>query len=319
MPKYGYKNYIKISLIITAGLLLLTASTNYMIDPYNKMGNNKIGLYHSLDREIKNQITFFKHDAILIGSSKTGRINPDDIDLYKFYNASIDAVTPEEIFFYLKKYAIHEKFILIGLDFYMFNEREFPIKTMNKWYHNSYTTIEYLLGGKVLRDSKKSISMWLKKQKPYIIKKNGQKTISNSYKTRDYKKIIDFLCIHHYGNFHFSNERMAYLSKTKTLLKDRNIDCLVFINPLHEEVYTALQRLDSYELFIKWKQELKIIFPDLVDLSYSQYSAKNGFMKQDPYHYKPETGIAFLNKILNGFLTDRSAQSVGQKLVDLKI
>lgn len=311
MPKYGYKNYIKISLIITAGLLLLTASTNYMIDPYNKMGNNKIGLYHSLDREIKNQITSFKHDAILIGSSKTGRINPDDIDFYKFYNASIDAVTPEEIFFYLKKYAIHDKFVLIGLDFYMFNEREFPIKTMTEWYYNSYTTIEYLLGGKVLRDSKKSISLWLKKQKPYTIKKNGQKVISNSHKTRDYKKIIDFLSTHHYGNFHFSNERMAYLSKTKTLLKDRNIDRLVFINPLHEEVYTALQRLDSYELFIKWKQKLKIIFPNLVDLSCSQYSAKNGFMKHDPYHYKLETGTAFLNKMLNGFLIDRSAQSVG--------
>ena len=85
MPNCSYQKYIKLSLIITAMLLLLTAITNYMIDPYNKMGNNKIGLYFSLDREIKNQIAFFNHDAILIGSSKTGRINPDDINFYKFY------------------------------------------------------------------------------------------------------------------------------------------------------------------------------------------------------------------------------------------
>ena len=133
-----------------------------------------------------------------------------------------------------------------------------------------------------------------------------------SLRAKDYKKILDFLSTHHYSTFQFSNERLTYLEKTKALLEDRNIDYLVFINPLHEELYATIQRLDSYKLFIEWKQKLKRIFPDLVDLSYCHYSGENEFMKHDPYHYKPETGVAFLNKILNDFFSHRSPRKVGR-------
>ncbi|MFC1811222.1 hypothetical protein ACFL03_00860 [Thermodesulfobacteriota bacterium] len=272
-----------------------------MIDPYNRMGNNRIGLFHSLDRDIKNQIIFFNHDAILIGSSKTGRINPDELHFFTFYNASFDAATPEEIYFYLEKYAVHEKFILVGLDFFMFNEREFPLKIMSEWHNKSYSTIEYLLGGKVLRDSKKAVSLWLKNEKPYSIMKNGQKVLPKSSNPPDpqgIERAIDFLKRHHYGNVRFSDKRMEFIEKTKKLLEDRNIDYLIFVNPFHEEIYEAFKRMDSYKLFVDWKQKLKVIFPDLVDLAYSQYSAKDGFMPGDSFHYKPETGVAFLNNIL---------------------
>ncbi len=86
------------------------------------------------------------------------------------------------------------------------------------------------------------------------------------------------------------------------MLEERNIDYLIFINPLHEEVYEAFKRIDSYRLFLDWKQKLKAISPDCVDLSYSQYSTKNGFLESDPFHYKPETGAAFLNIIIRSYL-----------------
>ena len=103
MFKCSYKIYLNTSLIVAVSLLFSVATINYMIDPYNRMGNNRIGLFHSLDRDIKNQIVFFNHDAILIGSSKTGRINPDELHFFTFYNASFDAATPEEIFFLSRK------------------------------------------------------------------------------------------------------------------------------------------------------------------------------------------------------------------------
>ena len=309
MFKCSYKIYLNTSLIVAVSLLFSVATINYMIDPYNRMGNNRIGLFHSLDRDIKNQIVFFNHDAILIGSSKTGRINPDELHFFTFYNASFDAATPEEIFFYLEKYAVHEKFVLIGLDFFMFNEREFPLKIMSEWHNKSYSTIEYLLGGKVLRDSKKAVSLWLKNEKPYSIMKNGQKVFPKSFTPPDPQRIeplIDILKKHHYGNVRFSDKRMEFIEKIKKLLEDRNIGYLFFINPLHEKIHESLKGMPSYKLFIDWKKRLKLILPDLVDLSNSQYSDKDRFMANDCFHYRPETGVDFLNKIMSDARSSRS-------------
>lgn len=304
MLKCSYKIYFNVSLVVTISLLLSVATINYMIDPYGKMGNNRIGLFHSLDREIKNQIVFFDHDAILIGSSKTGFVNPDDLHFYSFYNASFDAAMPEEIFFYIKKYATHQKFVLIGLDFSMFNGSVYPVKPMTEWNRKTYTTIEYLLGGRVLLDSKKNVSLWLKNKPFYIIKKNGQKVVGKSSPDfRDNKKtqkILDFLETRVYGNMRFSDKRMEYLKRMKALLENRNIDYLVFINPLSEEVYDIIKNSGSYTIFMAWKKKLKVIFPNLVDLSYGQYSDEDKFTGSDPFHYKPETGASFLNKILSG-------------------
>jgi len=309
MLKCSYKIYLNTSLIIAVSLLFSVATINYMVDPYNRMENNKIGLFHSLDRDIKNQIIFFNHDAILTGSSKTGRINPDELHFFTFYNASFDAAAPEEIYFYLEKYAEHEKFVLVGLDFFMFNESVYPLKIMSEWHNKSYSKIEYLLGGRVLRDSKKAVLLWLKNQKPYSIKKNGQKVLPKSSNPPDPQRIeqtIDFLRKHHYGNVRFSEKRMEFIEKTKKLLEDRNIGYLFFINPLHEKVYESLKGMQCYKLFIDWKKKLKVILPDLVDLSNSQYSDNDQFMVNDCFHYKPETGVAFLNKIMSDARSRRS-------------
>ena len=215
----------------------------------------------------------------------------------------------KKFFFYLEKYAVHEKFVLIGLDFFMFNEREFPLKIMSEWHNKSYSTIEYLLGGKVLRDSKKAVSLWLKNEKPYSIMKNGQKVFPKSFTPPDPQRIeplIDILKKHHYGNVRFSDKRMEFIEKIKKLLEDRNIGYLFFINPLHEKIHESLKGMPSYKLFIDWKKRLKLILPDLVDLSNSQYSDKDRFMANDCFHYRPETGVDFLNKIMSDARSSRS-------------
>ena len=101
---------------------------------------------------------------------------------------------------------------------------------------------------------------------------------------------------------------MEYLKRIKKLLEDRNINYVIFINPLQEEVCSALQELDSYKLFIDWKEKLKILFPDIIDWSYSKYSARDYFMENDPFHYKPETGKLFLNEIMDNIGFNMAAE-----------
>ena len=304
MLRCGEKKYWTVSLMAAGCILLAIAAINYMVDPYNLLGNNTIGIFHSLDREIKNQIVSFDHDAILIGSSKTGRIDPAALSYYKFYNASFDAALPEEIYFYLEKYAKEEKVVLLGLDFYMFNENFFPLKPMVAWNTKNYSIAEYLLGGGVFNDARKSLSLWLNNNPPYLIKKNGQKIISKRESsvpvdTEKPKRIIEYVRKNHFGNFRFSNTRMEYIHKIKVLLEERNIKLLVFINPLHEDIYRMLKSSASFKEFIAWKKKLRVFFPDLFDLSNSPYSAKAGFTLDDPFHYTSETGASFMNKIMN--------------------
>jgi|TARA_Y100000294_G_scaffold89767_1_gene83710 hypothetical protein len=299
----SYINYLKIYLFFVGIFLALITVLNWTVDPYNEIGNNRIGLYCSCERQAKNKIVSFPHNAILIGSSKTNKVNPDDLCKYKFYNASFRGSTPEEMFFYLKKYAIKEKLVVIGLDFYMFNERQYPLANINKWSTHSFSIHEYLLSYNVFRDSLTSIGKWFLSV-PTMIKENGQ--INTYYKDREnevfndfvYNKWIQGLKNDIYHDFVFSKARMDYLKRTKIMLESRNIKHIVFINPLNKDVYSVLQALDSFRIFVEWKNELKNIFRDLKDLSYGEYSAKELFYNNDPFHYKPDTGRTFINSLL---------------------
>ncbi len=63
-----------------------------------------------------------------------------------FYNASMRGMVPEEMYFYLKKYLRNEKLVLIGFDFYMFNERELPLVRISDWNDLRYTKVEVPAG-----------------------------------------------------------------------------------------------------------------------------------------------------------------------------
>jgi len=123
MNQKKFKIYLCIFFSIFLSYYLVFIITITLVDPYNELGNNKIGIFFSTDRQAKSAISKYKHNAILIGSSRTLQIPPSQLNCYVFYNASFGEATVEEMFYYLEKYAIEEEFVLIGLDFYMFNEQ----------------------------------------------------------------------------------------------------------------------------------------------------------------------------------------------------
>jgi hypothetical protein len=305
----NYNRYLIFSGIVVGVLLILVAAFNYIVDPYNLLGNNRTGVYFWNERQIKDSILTYDHQAVLMGSSKTGYVNPDGLSCYRFYNASIRGAVPEEMFFYLKKYLRNEKLVLIGFDFYMFNEREFPLIKISDWNDVRYTLAEYLFGVHTVEASFKTLQKW-KNREPIIgMKANGQFAYPGStqaasaddapqYKKK-YNDIIKGVAKHHYGSFSFSGRRMAYVREIKKLLEEKGIPYAVFINPENLDVYDALQQLEAYSLFVSWKQEMKTIFPDIYDYSVSRYSARDGFYRDDPYHYTNATGKAFLNEIIN--------------------
>ncbi len=318
METLHYKRYLLFSGLVALLLLTGVAALNYVIDPFNLIGNNSIGVYFVNERQSKNAILTYEHEAILIGSSKTGYVDPESLACYKFYNASIRALLPEEMYFYLKKYLRNEKLVLIGFDFYMFNEREFPLVQMDDWDTVGYKPAEYLLGYHTLKSSLESIKKWKKKEVPAdVLKANGQFIFPSVIQERSAedlqkiekkrKDIIKGLMRNHYGGFFFSRKRMDVLRKLKAFLEEKQIPYAVFINPLHHDVIASLQKLDAYELFITWKQEMKTIFPDIYDYSIGHYSEDQWFYREDPYHYTIPAGQSFLNEIISHYCPKSSS------------
>jgi hypothetical protein len=99
---------------------------------------------------------------------------------------------------------------------------------------------------------------------------------------------------------------MSYVREIKNLLEERGIPYAIFINPLNHDVFAALQQIEAYSLFVSWQQEMKTVFPGIYDFSSSRYSARDGFYREDPYHYTNATGKAFLNEIINDFCSSGS-------------
>jgi hypothetical protein len=312
MKTLNGKRYLIFSGMAVGVLLLFVAVFNYIMDPYNLLGNNWTGVYFLNERQIKDAILTYKHEDILLGSRKTGYINPDGLSCYRFYNASMRGMVPEEMYYYLKKYLRHEKLALIGFDFYMFNEREFPLVRIKRWDDLRYETTEYLLGAEIVKASWKTLQKWRKKEKMHGMKENGQFDYPGASQApasagpqqqyeKPYQNIIRGLVQHHYYKFSFSQSRMEYVRKIKTLLEQRGIPYAVFINPLNHDVLATLQNVEAHSLFLSWREEMKTIFPDIYDYSLSRYSAREGFYREDPYHYTNATGIAFLNEIISDF------------------
>jgi len=311
------KKYL-IFFTVAAGILFMVAALfNYIVDPYNLMGNNPTGVYFVQERQVKEAVWTYPHEGLLIGASKTGYVNPDDLSCYRFYNASMRGMVPEEMFFYLKKYLRHEKLVLVGFDFFMFNEREFPLIRIADWDDLRYGRMEYLLSAETVKSSWKTLTKWRKKEKKHGMKANGQFDYpgaseapaspgSQQQYEKQYQDIIKGLVQNHYDKFSFSQTRIDYVKKIKTLLEENKIPYAVFINPLNHDVLAALQNIDAYLLFLNWKREMKNIFPDIYDYSISRYSAREGFYAADPFHYTNATGIAFLNEIIRDFCPDRS-------------
>lgn len=283
--------------------LATVAMVNFAVDPYGLLGRNTVGLYFLSERQIKQNITTIPHDAIIIGSSRVAKIDPEALHAYRFYNASFSSALPEEIYAYLKDYAFKEKVVLIGLDFYMFNEATFPLVNMRSFSSGQYTTYEYLLSLNVLLDSFKALTSHAANKKPLITEEGQYVRPGTARETFDPKKYIGWLDHYreeNYRDYAFSEERIQIVKQTRDLLKGRGIKAVFFINPEQRQIAQLTTDPALAPLYLRWKARLKAVIPDIVDLTSPVYGYTDPGLYEvnDPSHYLSSTGALFVNRIL---------------------
>jgi len=306
--------YAKRMLIVTAVLVGLAAAINVAVDPYSLYGWNRFGIFIGAERECKQ--TWLKripHNAILMGSSKLGFVDPRTLEVYEFFNASMGGAMPEEIEEYVRLHAPEGQPLVIGLDFFMMNEFCFPLRPSIKRDAADYW-VHYPLNLKALEYCWHTVRKGLLRRPPVVTawgQLNPEMTERKDATATqvDYSDGIPYLEHHHLRNYTFSETRLERLRELRRTLDTRKIPTVIVLNPMNEALRARIrERSDLEPQYQRWKAEMRGIFPDLIDLTESEYSKVQYFYKLDPLHFKPATGTEYLNKVIIPELGRRHAQ-----------
>ena len=82
-------------LAICAVSVLGLSLMNYLVDPFDRFGNNRLGVYVTAEREVKaDWVRKFPHNALYIGNSRMQVIQASTLDGFRFFNGAFAAANP---------------------------------------------------------------------------------------------------------------------------------------------------------------------------------------------------------------------------------
>ena len=308
MNTNDYSRYVWTFSLTFIFLCVSLVSLNWLIDPTGIFGNNRLGIYYRLERESKQGMVHAnRYDGILMGSSKVAAIYTQDLASYPIFNAAFSSALPEEIFFFLRDQKPKVKFVGIGLDFFMFNERTFPFQNKSSFSKTTPSradsitkTTKYLFSGDMVRYSFGTVKKFLLKRQTFLRTdgaRNLNRELENEKSTLTIQKDnLRTLLNINYNDFLFSTKRLNTLSQIKQWEINNCVPIVLWINPLSPAAIDLIHSMSVTEDWSRLKIEVKSIFPDLIDLSESIYSNEKNFLKSDQYHYYPRIGITFFQE-----------------------
>jgi hypothetical protein len=294
------RHYVLLTLGLAGGLIGGLALLNFIIDPYNRYGLNRLGVYISAERECKSTyVTRYPHDGLLMGNSRENRTQPDRLEGFRFFNAAFSGATAEETYFFLQHFARHERLVVLSVDLGAQNSAErhgdiFAPKGLT-------SAVDNLLNLETTGYSIRTIFESFSKH-PQRIGPDGTVPESNWVRvaSRNDPQAAAFavnLLRNVWHGYHCpSLAQMSDYVRIRDFLRDRAIPCVVVIPPMNEAVAQSLQSSPAAAEVAAWKRQLETIFPQVVDLSISSYGAATNFYPCDPLHFKTEVGNRLLNE-----------------------
>jgi hypothetical protein len=281
--------------LLAGGLVLL----NYLVDPYDLFGLNRLGVYISADREYKaTEVRRYPHNALVVGNSRMGVVPADRLEGFRFFNGAVAGGSTEETFYFLSHFAQKQELVIIGLDLGACD----PLRTKGDIFappgclailNNLFNlqTVEYSLRtildhragipNPMYPDGTFDMARWVKSA-------DLENPTLRDYQLQQMKRALDYFT-------GAPKEQMSFLARTAECLRQRGIACVVVVNPLHEEVAKCFEAPPLRAAAQAWLANLKSMFPNVVDLSFSRYGAAEGFFRSDPAHFKPEVAVRMMN------------------------
>ncbi|HLX96650.1 MAG TPA: hypothetical protein VKU37_12970 [Verrucomicrobiae bacterium] len=301
------RRFVLLALGLTLGLAGGVALLNLIIDPFNRYGLNRLGVYISAERECKSTyVQRFPHDALLVGNSRETRIPPAQLEGYQFFNGAFSGATPEEIYFFVQHFARAQRLVVLAVDV---GEQDPTERHGDIFAPKGLTSaLDNLLNLQTTEYSIRTISESLSKH-PQPIGLDGRLPVGNSMQDADrddpeqeaYRiKAMQQM----WDGYHCPPlAQMSFFVKISECLRQRGIPCVVVIPPTQEAVAQSAQSGPAAEEVAAWKRQLGTIFPHVLDLSFSSYDAATNFYRADPMHFRPDVGVRFMNADVLPFAT----------------
>ncbi len=287
---------------VVFALLSAVLLVNLFVDPYNRFGLNRLGVYISAEREFKGSaVTRYPHNALLLGNSKPLMIDPLQLEGWDFFNGCFAGALPEEIYAFVDRYAHDQDLVVIGLDFGMFNETLAPLKAEPLERKLSADIPKYLWNFQSLIYSARTVFYAIRGREVRTLpagNMNSRPIDADElhFPEPSYEHAFQMLRNEGFSDFQFSKTRMEKIEKIRELLAARNIKLVLYLNPEHHGVQEIIREMGLGEVFDQWRQDLRVIFPELIDLTTSEFTADEFYYRHDPVHYKPASGARFMKE-----------------------
>lgn len=306
----SFRRFALVLLGCFALLMAANAALVYWVDPYDLFGRNWTGRHRFPDRETKPYLARSpEHRLLVLGSSKLMSLDTDRLCVGKGFNASLPGSTPEEMLAILHHALAGKELVLIGLDFFMFNEREWPLRPDEQIRMSMIARrLTYLFSRDAAEAALTSLRRYAAGAEPRYrpngaTNNSGQLRRHEQMPAPDFDRALAFIEANYYSDFRFSEARLEALREIKALLEAQGVAYRVFVNPLSDSVLALLERLPARRDFARFRRELRAIFPGLIDAATgTRFSADDQHYHFDPYHLRPEPTLRFVNEIVLGDL-----------------
>ncbi|HAC64210.1 MAG TPA: hypothetical protein DCF68_11880, partial [Cyanothece sp. UBA12306] len=260
---YRYSKFNRAFLLSILGVMFSVGSFNFLVDPYDIYKTPKISGINQIksqknlnDRLFKTvDIIRIKPTNIMLGSSRTKQaLNPDHPALSNIkpsYNLAIDGANVYELLRYLEHALKNQpelKQVVIGLDFFMFNEFlenqvTFSENRLEKQYIILPDLINSLFSFSTLELSKETIiTSFEDPTPPDSYGENGfmsHRTPKDGKNQWRFKNGINvYFKFHH--QYNLSQNYLSNFQKIVDICRKNNINLVLFISPSHATQWEAI-------------------------------------------------------------------------------
>lgn len=272
---------------------------NYLVDPYDRYGNNTMGVFITAERELKaSEVGRYPHNALLIGNSRIAGIPVAPLKGLRFFNGSFSAASAEELYWFIHHHANRQDIVVLGIDM---GTQDPPTLQGDIFRRGDWAVeTEHLVNLQTVEYSIKTLFFhWSGKRSRYL----PDGAVATPDTDEQGKKDDPLLGKIHLESlkgamaFRFMQPRrsLTFFRKIADELRERKIPCVVVMPPMHEEVARHFETQNLQAECEAWVEDVRAIFPNIVNLTKSSYGAAAGFYAKDPVHYKPEVGVSFMN------------------------
>jgi hypothetical protein len=295
----GAHRYVLLILGLAGALAGGLGVLNYAVDPYNRFGHNRLGVYISAERESKStEVRRYPHNALLLGNSRMAMIPVAQLTGFRFFNGALGGATDEESYYFAYHYATRLDLVVLGVDL---GAGDPPVLKGDTFLPPSLTSdLNNLLNLSTVEYSFRTIGEhW--RGRPSSLRVDGSFEPARWFELYDREDPphlaweVNRLLTAYQGPAASLKVEMTFYLKLAQCLRQRGIACVVVVPPLYETVAQRVQASPGRAAFEPWLRQLETVFPNVVDLSFSPYCAADNFFKCDPVHFKPDVGARMLN------------------------